>query len=322
MSIKKLFGSVVALAMVMGFSVIGEAFAEYPVKPITLVSPYGAGGDSDIAARVWAEFAKKELGQPVLVVNKTGGGGLTGTMFASRARADGYTLFLGQAGPCVMLPITTNAGGLSKDSFDYIARFATSNTGVIVYPDAPWKDLKEFQNDASANQGKYTFSSPSATSWVALAFRSWLHKNNVNLKVVEYASGAEAATSILGKHGDITFVFKANFDALVAGDKLKLLAVGTKMEEHPEVPTFNELGYDGNFIAWAGIAAPKGIPADVKQKLEEVTKKIAENPEFIKALENVGFDIGYEDGASLKKDVDAQYVEMQQLLKEMNLAVK
>lgn len=322
MRIKKLFGSVVSLALVMGLSVVGQAFAEYPEKPITLVSPYGAGGDSDIAARVWAEFAKKELGQPVLVVNKTGGGGLTGTMFASRARADGYTLFLGQAGPCIMLPITTNAGGLSKDSFDYIARFATSNTGVIVHPDTNWKDLKEFQNDASVNPNKYTFSSPSATSWVALAFRSWLHENNVNLKVVEYASGAEAATSILGKHGDITFVFKANFDALVSGNKLKLLAVGTKMEEYPNVPTFNDLGYKGNFIAWAGIAAPKGTPDNVKQKLEEVTKKIAENPEFIKALENVGFDINFADGASLKKDVDAQYIDMQELLKEMNLSVK
>lgn len=83
MSIKKLFGSVLAAALMFGFG-SAEAFAaEYPVKPITLISPYGAGGDSDIAARVWAEFAKKELGQPVLVVNKTGGGGLTGTMFAA-----------------------------------------------------------------------------------------------------------------------------------------------------------------------------------------------------------------------------------------------
>ena len=66
----------------------------YPSKPIQLVSPYGAGGDSDLTARVWAEFAKKKLGQPVVVVNKTGGGGLTGSLFAAKAKPDGYTLFL------------------------------------------------------------------------------------------------------------------------------------------------------------------------------------------------------------------------------------
>lgn len=322
MSIKKLFGSVLAAALMFGFG-SAEAFAaEYPVKPITLISPYGAGGDSDIAARVWAEFAKKELGQPVLVVNKTGGGGLTGTMFAARAKADGYTLFLGQLGPNVMLPITTKAGGLNKDSFDFIARFATSNTGVIAHVDRPWKNLKDFENDAKQNPDKFTFSDPSATSWLALAFKGWMHNNGLKAKVVQYTSGAEAATAILGKHGDITFLFKTNFDSLVKGGKLKLLAVGEKTDEYPGVPTFNELGYEGNYTAWASIVAPKGIPADIRQKLQDVTEKICKDPEFIKALQNVGFDINFLDGTTMKKDVDVQYTEMQKLLKEMGLAVQ
>lgn len=162
MNVKKLFGSVTAVALAVLFAAGSAAYAAaYPQKPITLISPYGAGGDSDIAARVWAEFAKKELGQPVLVVNKTGGGGLTGTMFASKARPDGYTLFLGQLGPCVMLPITTKAGGLNKDSFDMVARFATSNTGVVANADSPWTTLKDFEHDAKQNPQKYTFSDPS-----------------------------------------------------------------------------------------------------------------------------------------------------------------
>lgn len=323
MNMKKLLGSAVALAMALAFSAGSGAYAaDYPVKPITVISPYGAGGDSDIAARVWAEFAKQELGQPVLVVNKTGGGGLTGTMFAAKARPDGYTLFLGQLGPCVMLPITTKAGGLNKDSFEMIARFATSNTGAVVSADAPWKNLTDFEKDAAANPQKYTFSSPSATSWVALAFKSWIYNNKLQLKNVEYVSGAEAATAVLGKHGDITFLFRANFDALVKGGKLKLLAVGDKMEEYPDVPTFAELGYEGNYMAWAAIAAPKGVPDDIKAKLQAVTEKIAKNPEFIKALENVGYTINYLDGAAFKQEVDKQYVEMQTLLKAMNLAVQ
>lgn len=323
MNMKKLLGSVLAVAMAVTFTAGSNAYAaDYPTKPITLVSPYGAGGDSDIAARVWAEFAKKELGQPVLVVNKTGGGGLTGTMFASKAKADGYTLFLGQLGPCVMLPITTKAGGLNKDSFDMVARFATSNTGVVAGTDAPWATLKDFENDAKQNAGKYTFSDPSATSWLALAFRGWMHNNGVDAKVVQYTSGAEAATAVLGKHGDITFLFKANFDSLVKGGKLKLLAVGEKMEAYPTVPTFNELGYEGAYTAWAAIVAPKGLPAEIREKLQAVTEKICQDPEFIKALENVGYTINYLDGAAMKEKVDAQYLDMQKLLNEMELAVQ
>ena len=87
-----------AFLLAGGLLTVPAQASDYPSKPIQLVSPYGAGGDSDLTARVWAEFAKKKLGQPVVVVNKTGGGGLTGSLFAAKAKPDGYTLFLAQAG--------------------------------------------------------------------------------------------------------------------------------------------------------------------------------------------------------------------------------
>ena len=83
-----------AFLLAGGLLTVPAQASDYPSKPIQLVSPYGAGGDSDLTARVWAEFAKKKLGQPVVVVNKTGGGGLTGSLFAAKAKPDGYTLFL------------------------------------------------------------------------------------------------------------------------------------------------------------------------------------------------------------------------------------
>lgn len=317
---KKIICSIMALTFVVGFSM--EAKAEYPIKPITLVSPYGAGGDSDLSARIWAEFAKKELGQPVLVVNKTGAGGLTGTLFASRAKPDGYTLFLGQAGPCIMVPLITKTGGLNQNSFDYLSRFMLTNSGVVVSADSPWNNFKEFQEAAMKEPGKYVFSSPSATSWLSLAFRSWLFQNDVKTKIVEYSSGAEAATSIIGGHGDITFVFPPNYTSLVEAGKLKILALGTKNDAYPDVPTFEELGYKGNYFGWSGIVIPHGAPQEIKDKLIAVTDKISKNPDFIKAINNLGFTLDNTSGDAWKKQVDAQYEEMRVVLGELGFLAK
>lgn len=304
----------------VGFT--NNAQAKYPSRPITLVSPYGAGGDSDVSARIWAEFAKKELGQPILVVNKTGAGGITGTMFAAKAKPNGYTLFLGQAGPCIMVPLTTKIGGLKEDSFDYLARFLTTNSAVICRADAPWKNLKEFQEDAQKNPGKYVFSGPSATSWLALAFRSWLNTNDVKLKVVEYGSGAESATAVLGGHGDITFVFPPNYASLVKSGKLKILAIGTKSPDYPNAPTFAELGYKGNYYGWSGIVAPKGTPQAIQDKIIAVSEKIAKNPDFIKAIKNLGFNPDITVGKKWQAIVNAQYQEMKVVMDDMGLLAK
>ena len=102
-----------AFLLAGGLLAVPAQASDYPSKPIQLVSPYGAGGDSDLTARVWAEFAKKKLGQPVVVVNKTGGGGLTGSLFAAKAKPDGYTLFLAQAGPNIIIPLTAKGANLS-----------------------------------------------------------------------------------------------------------------------------------------------------------------------------------------------------------------
>lgn len=296
--------------------------AEYPAKPITLISPYGAGGDSDLSARVWAEFARKEFGQPVLVVNKTGGGGLTGTLFASKAKADGYTLFLAQAGPCVMIPLTTSAGGLGKNSFEFLSRFAIGNPGVVVKADAPWNNLNEFEAAAKAADKPFIYSDPSSTSWLNFAFRGWMAQNNVPSRVVSYSSGAETATSIIGGHCDISMLFPANYVSLVQGGELKLLAVGAPDPKFPGVKSYAEQGYKGNYYAWSGIAIPAGAPQEIKDKIIAVTDKITQNPDFIKAIENIGFLPDNTSGEAFQAQVEGQFEEMVTVLKDLGFKTK
>ena len=175
---------------------------------------------------MWAEFAKKKLGQPVVVVNKTGGGGLTGSLFAAKAKPDGYTLFLAQAGPNIIIPLTAKGANYSFDSFDYIARIMVANCAVVVNKDAPWNNLKEFEAAAKKEPGKLVFASPAATSWLTFAMRNWFTGTGVQVKQVEYKSGGEAATAVLGGHADMTFLFPQNYAPMASADKLKILAVG------------------------------------------------------------------------------------------------
>lgn len=296
--------------------------AEYPTKPIQLISPYGAGGDSDLTARVWAEFAKKKLGQPVVVVNKTGGGGLAGSLFAAKAKPDGYTLFLAQAGPNIIIPLTAKGANYTFDSFDYIARVMLANCAVVVNADAPWNTLKEFAEDATKNPGKLIFASPAATSWLTFAMRNWLKTADVSVKQVEYVSGGEAVTAILGKHADITFLFPQNYTPMVAAGKTKILAIGTKSDIYPDALTFAEQGYEGNYYGWAGIAAPKGTPKEILDKIAAISEEIVQDPEYIKAIKNMSATPDYVTGEKWMEQLKEQYEEMRGVLNELGLINK
>ena len=294
--------------------------ADYPTKPIQLVSPYGAGGDSDLTARVWAEFAKKKLGQPVVVVNKTGGGGLTGTLFAARAKPDGYTLFLAQAGPNIIIPLTARGANYGFDSFDYIARIMLANCAVVVKKDAPWNTLKEFAEAAAREPGRLVFASPAATSWLTFAMRNWFTSAGVKVKQVEYKSGGEAATAVLGGHADMTYLFPQNYAPLASADKLKILAIGAKSEEYPDAPTFADLGYAGNYYGWAGIAAPRDTPSDILDRLAALSEEIVNDPEYGKALRNMHATPNYAAGEAWLKQLREQYAEMSKVLVDLGLA--
>ncbi len=307
--------------MVLAGATNNAIAADYPTRPIQIVSPYGAGGDSDLTARIWAEFAKKKLGQPVVVVNKTGGGGITGTMYAAKAKPDGYTLFLAQAGPSLIVP-QVNKAGFDFDSFDYIARIMVANCAVVTNPDNPWNDLREFAEDAKANPGKRIFASPSATSWLTFAMRNWQTDSGTTLKQVEFQSAAEAATAVLGKHADISFLFPQSYVSMAKAGKMKILAIGSPSDEFPEAKTFEQLGFKGKYFGWGGIAVPKGAPQDVIDKLAAVTKEITEDPEFQKAIHNMGAKHDFTTGTEWMTQLKDQYAEMTRVLTDLGMIKK
>ena len=313
----------VALVAVLAMGIFSmPAFAKsYPKKPIKLIVCYSPGGDADLTARVWADFAEKELGQPVIVVNKTGGGGVAGTTFAAHARPDGYTLFLAQAGAVLIAPQTAKTA-YDVDSFEFISRIMIGNCGIIAKKDARWNDLGDFTKEALANPNTLLYASPGATTWLTLAMQHYEQEAGVKLKHVEHQGGAPAVTSILGRHTDISFVFPQNYVPQVKSGAVKLLALGAKSEKFPNVPTFAELGIKGEFIGWGGIAAPKGTPKKIVDKVAAATKAMVKKPEFIKALENINAEPAYLGPDAWPQTVKQQYKDLAVTIDALGIRAK
>lgn len=110
----------------------------------------------------------------------------------------------------------------------------------------------------------------------------WFTGTGVQVKQVEYKSGGEAATAVLGGHADMTFLFPQNYAPMASADKLKILAIGTKSDVYPNAPTFAEQGYEGNYYGWAGIAAPKGTPKEISTGSRPFPKKSSRTPNILR----------------------------------------
>ncbi len=291
---------------------------EYPTKPIKLIVPYPPGGGSDIIGRIWADHAEKILGQPVIVVNKTGGGGVAGTAFAAHARKDGYTLFLAQAGPNIVGPLTAQTP-YSFDSFVYIARFMVANCGFVANVDAKWDNIQQFIEAAKAAPGKYKFAGPGVITWVNLAALQWENEAGIQLKHVDFQGGGPAVSSILGGHTDISFLFPASYIPQLKGKKMKLLALGQKSDAYPDVPSLKELGFKGDFIGAAGIGVVKGAPKEVIEKIAKVTQSMVKDEHFIQSLHNIHATPAYMDGKNWTKSLSQQYKSLEKVVTKLGI---
>ncbi|MDL2267143.1 tripartite tricarboxylate transporter substrate binding protein [Desulfovibrio sp. OttesenSCG-928-G15] len=295
--------------------------AEWPEKPITVVVPYSAGGDGDLSARLWAEYAEKLLGQTVLVVNKTGGGGVTGTSFAAAAKPDGYTLFLAQAGPVLLTPNVAKTT-YSFDSFEYISRMSVGNCALFVNAKESWNTLGEFIEAAKAEPNKYSFASPGATSWLSFAMREFIKKSGIPVKHVEFQGAAPAATAVLGGHTTFSFAFPQNYLPQTKAGQFKVLAIGEKSEQLPDAKTFEEQGFPGSYYGWAGIAAPKGVAPEIKAKLAKATADMVKDPSFIEKANNINATPSYLDEAAWMPVLQEQNTSLAELLKGLELNKK
>lgn len=307
------------------FPSLTEAQEKFPAKSIELVVPFAAGGSTDVLARTVAKLGPKYFGKPLVVVNKPGGGGVIGAEAVVRAKPDGYSLYIGYgSGNDLLLP------HLQKMPFDPlkdltpVCRLSDHSVAMVIRPDAPYKNLKEFI-DWAKKRDKVTASIAVKGGTVDLFFQVVGQAIGIKFVQVPFRGGAEAVTSILGGHTDCGAGHPSEIITHIKAKRLIPVAIAfdTRDPALPDVPTFGELGYSTPSVtSTKGVGAPRGISPEVVQYLSERFKKVCEDPEFIKSMKDIGQPVLYLGPLDFAKFLKNKYDLYARLTKEFNLILE
>jgi tripartite-type tricarboxylate transporter receptor subunit TctC len=291
----KLKTSLAIVAMLMGVAA-GSAHAQaWPSKPVTLLVPFPPGGSTDMIARTLAPKLQEKLGGNFIVQNTGGAGGTVGTAAVKRAAPDGYNLLVSSLGPLVIGPHLMK--GLSYDAlkdFDYLTVAVQAPNVLAVPASSPHKTFADVLAFHKANPGMMSFaSSGNGSSDHLTAELFWLTTGTTGLHV-PYKGGGPAMSDLLGAQVDATFMnINTGLPNIKAG-KLRALAITSTKRSPllPDVPTLEELGIKGVTVySWQAIAAPKGMPADIKTKLVDALVAGLNDPAVKSKLLDLGFEI-------------------------------
>ena len=279
----RFFAALVAAALVM------PAFGQtnYPSKPIKLIAPVQPGGGVDLVARTIGERLSKVLGQPVVVENQSGGGGVVGSQATARAAPDGYTLMVGYVGTHGTNPAVRKLSYDAIRDFTPIAMVGGTPNILVVPPSLPVKSLAEFIAYVKANKGKLSYGSSGPGTLPHLAMEQLKVSAALDIQHVPYRGIGPAITDILGGQTQALFPGLAAALPHIKAGKMRPLAI-TGTRRHPllpDVPTFDELGYkDFDGVQWYGIVGPANLPPAVVTTLNTEINKMLADPDLRERL--------------------------------------
>jgi len=289
-----------ALALALPFSSV-SAQDNFPSKPITLLVGYAPGGTSDLSMRYLAEAASKRLGQPVVVVNKPGAGGVLSLSELKAAKPDGYTISFFATGPIISSHMRQLPIDPIKD-FSPIVQTSSAIYGLAVPADSPFKTLKDWLDFAASNPGKATYSTAGAGSPQHLVLVQLADKLNIKLVHVPMGGGAPAITQMLGGH--VTAASQTTeWKPYVESGRARLLALysAKRLPDFPDVPTLVDLGYDIVAPSVYAIVGPAGMPDDLVAKLHDAFHAVMQEPGYRELLKKLDLQPDYADPEGLRK---------------------
>jgi tripartite-type tricarboxylate transporter receptor subunit TctC len=275
---------------------------EWPGRPIRLIVPYPAGGNSDHIGRFVGEQVGRALGQPVVIENRAGAGATIGAQVAASADPDGYTFLLA---PTAVLAITPHLRKVPYDPADLmpVAKVSGSYGMAVARKDLPANDLRELVALAKKSPGKLTFGSAGTATITHLTGEIVNHTTGIQTLHVPYKGSAPALTDLIGGQIDLIYDPVA-LPAIKAGQVKALAATGKfRHPELPDVPTTAEFGYPMNTSSWFGLFAPKGTPAPVVDRVAAEVQKALAKPEAKQRLETFSQYPDFEDPATFAKTV-------------------
>ncbi len=287
--------------------------AAYPDRPIDLVVSFPPGGVTDQVGRVVAGYLSKKWGQPINVVNKAGGGGVTGAFAALSARPDGYTMLVTVTSVGSTNPAMDTKLPYKWDQFTFIARTNISPLVVFVKADAPWKSLKDLADAIRADPTKLKYGTSAAggpSTFVTAQLATAIGADPTKLTRVVLNGGAPTIAAVAGGHVDFAAQNLAEVTALIEGGKIRGLGITSEARapQIKDVPTTHEAGFPRvNLIGYNGIVGPRNLPAAVVDKWLGSIQEMTKDPEFIATMEKLGVPVAYLGPAEFKEFLRRDY---------------
>ncbi len=282
-----------ACLLIAALVAASSGFAAYPERPVKLIVPWAAGGDTDSIFRPLAQHLQKHLGATIVVANVTGASGTVGAREAKNSPPDGYTLYA--IHDYIHLTYYTGVSDVAYSDFEPMCSVSSTPSILTASPKTKWSSWHELLTDAKARPGQITAGATLGST--SHFFPAMIEKAaGIKFKYVSYEGTAPRMNALLGGHIDLAESNLTQKGKVDAG-QLKFLAIGTE-KRHPEipnVPTFKELGINVVYAITRGVAVPKGTPADVIAKLDAACGKATGEAKFAEDMAKQGTAVRYMD---------------------------
>lgn len=309
------------LVSLIGFNVFA---AEFPAKPIQLLTPSSPGGSSDVMMRLIADYSSKYLGKAVVVVNRPGGGGTVALAALKRAPADGYTIMQAPNGLFVSQPHMRRDSSYKIDDFEYIIGFSREPIFIGVLSSSPYKSLKDLLEAAKAKPNSIRFGTSGVGTLLHLGMEQIALSKKVKMIHIPFQGGAKTVTNLIGGHIDVGLAHPTEMKPQIEAGNVRILGVLSKkrLADFPDIPTALEQGFRANHEVWKFMLAPKGAPQKALSVMHDAFNKVLNDPGFLAKARELNLNIYYRDAKTIRKELKRQYAEYGKVVQALNITAK
>jgi tripartite-type tricarboxylate transporter receptor subunit TctC len=303
-------------------SLAQEDASKYPSRPIHIIVGFAAGGGNDVIARIYGQKLSEDLGQPVIVENKPGGGAIVATDYVSKAAPDGYTLLVGASGMAINQSLYARLPYDSVRDFVAISEIASFPLIMIVNASSPIKSVADLVAYAKANADRMNYASSSAS--FQLVTELFKQKTGAPMQVIPYKSANESVLAVVSGQVTTTIADAGPVSPQVKAGTVRALAIAApkRMADFPDVPTMKEAGADIDGTLWTGVFAPKATPPEIIRKLEAEFMKIARQPDVAARLKQIGIEAVGNSSDEFTKILAADIVRWGAVAKSANIRIE
>ncbi len=313
------------IAAVLACAGAGVGAQTFPNRPVTIVVPYPPGGLIDLVARLIQSKMQAELGQSVLIENRTGAGGNVGAETVVRAAPDGYTLLLGNPSLGISPSLYPKLAYKPLEDLAYVGQYGRVPNILVVQPSLPVKDIREFIAHLKANPGKLNYGSPGYGTSPQLSMELLKSMTNTFIVHIPFRGSGPAMAAFFGNEIQMIFDNMPPQVPNIKAGKVKALAVSSLKRSNifPDVPTLDEIGLKGfEVTSWFGLNAPAATPRPVIERLNQALNRVTSQPEVSEALVSRGAEIVQGTPEAYHAFVKSEIAKWAPVVKRANIVVE